>query len=450
MFPRAYYREPSKLPTLSAGKGALATVAIRAFSICAQLAFFILIARTSALEVVGLFAVASAYWVLCRALLPMGWNVSLLRRVSVLRAQNCPEQASRLLAIAVGDTAILGATWGLAVCVFAAFAAPELLTACVLASVIGLLWAVSGVLVSYLRANGDLLWSQLCDSVVVYIFPLVACGAVAVVQGTVSFDVIAGSYVASAVLAASCLLVVVRWRAPRKRKSLGGSLDVGLERRLAHRLWWNQAFAALSGRASILLAAPVAGVASTAIIEAGLRAQLVGATLAWAGGTVASPRYAVAHETSRPEGPRILNIVTWAAMLPSILVVVALAAWGETILSILGAAFASERWTITLMALAAVIELPAASGGYFLMMTGRERIASLSTVVQLVTLVACALALAPAMGALGMAVAVVIAATCRSATVLIGLRKHKIASPVSVRGLNTLINVAVGQMGFRR
>lgn len=450
MFLLALYPGPVKLPTLSAGRGALATVAIRAFSICAQLAFFILIARTSTLEAVGLFAVASAYWVLCRALLPMGWNVSLLRRASVLRAQNHPEQASRLLTIALGDTAIFGVAWGLAVCLVAAFAVPEMLGHCVLASVIGLLWAEIGILVSYLRANGDLLWSQLCDGVVVYILPLMICGGVACLQGTVGLDIIVGSFVASAALAAGCLFVVVRWRAPRKRKSLGGSVNAALERRLARRLWWNQAFSALSGRASILLAAPVAGVATTAIVEAGLRAQLVGVTLAWAGGTVASPRYAVAHETGRPEGPRVLNIVTWAAILPSMLVVAVLTVWGETILSVLGAPFASERWTITLMALAAVIELPASSGGYFLMMTGRERVASLSTVVQLVALVACAFALAPSMGAVGIALAVVVAATCRSTAVLVGLRRQKIVSPVSVRGLNSLVTIAAGQLGLRR
>jgi O-antigen/teichoic acid export membrane protein len=372
----------------------------------------------------------------------MGWNIAVLRRVAVLRDIGRGHQASILLRIALRDTIVLGVAISLILICVSAVIRSDMMLDVGLAALVGVLWAVIGVLVSYLRALGDLIWSQICDGVAVYLLPLVFGGAMAVFKLSIEFDAIMTAYVASALLSILGLGIVIRSRWPRAiLASDDPSLDARTERQLAHRLWWNQAFSALSGRASVLLSAPVAGVASTAIVEAGLRTQLVGATLAWAGGTVASPRYAVAHERESKRGARMLNLVTWAALLPSLAVVVALLCWGDIILGILGPVFVDERWAITVMAMAAVIELPASSGGYFLMMTGRERLASISTVIQLVVLVLLMVILGGAWGALGIAFAVLAAAGIRSAWVVTGLQKDGVRSPLSLYGLNNLIGI---------
>lgn len=378
----------------------------------------------------------------------MGWNVAVLRRVSVLQASGGERQSLRVLRMAAGDTAVLGLVVAALVVLATGLLNSDRVIDVSLAALVGILWAEIGILVSYLRAKGDLIWSQLGDGVIIYVVPLGICGAMAAANAAFEFGLIMATYAASALLAISCLLVVMVRRRSLSAEDPNDPFDARSERQLAHRLWWNQAFSALSGRASVLLAAPVAGVAATAIVEAGLRTQLVGATLAWAGGTVASPRYAVAHESNNAKGAHMLNVVTWAALLPSLAVVAALIVWGEPILSILGPAFVAERWAITLMALAAVFELPASSGGYFMMMTGRERLASMATIVQLLTLVVFILTLGSIWGSLGIAIGVLATAALRSALVLVGLRRDGVRSPLSMGGLNTLMGSFLRRLRF--
>lgn len=431
-------------------KGALATLLIKCVSICAQLGFFILIARVSSIEVVGVFAAASACWAVGRALLPLGWNIAVLRAVSVLHSAGRNRQAYAIVRAAVAETAILGASLGAILVAVTAAVASQYTLEIALASLVALLWAEIGILVAFLRAIGDLVWSQLSDGVIVYVAPLAICGAMVIGNVTINFGIIAVSYVASAALSLAFLIGTAVRRSAPTTADPDEEISVHSQRQLARRLWWNQAFSALSGRASILLGAPVAGVATTAIIEAGLRTQLVGATLAWAGGTIASPRYAVGHSNKQTNGPKILNVVTWAAMLPSILVVFILAIWGEPILGILGASYASERWAITTMAVAAVVELPASSGGYFLMMTGRERLANVSTILQLGVLVAFIVLLGPAFGAIGIASAVLIASAVRSCIVIVSLRREGVSSPLALRGLQMLMSTVGRHLRFRR
>lgn len=435
---------------MSPAKGALVTLSIRGISICAQLVFFVMIARVSTMEVVGVFAAASACWVLGRALLPMGWNVAVLRSVSVLRVAGNSGQATTILKVALMETAILGTALGVIMVIVTVTFVGKYTLELVLASIVALLWAEMGILVSFLRGLGDLLWSQLCDGVVVYVVPLAVCGAMVVGNLTIDFLTIAATYAGSAVLSLVLLVAASMKRVVPGTANPMRAFGIRSQRRLARRLWWNQAFSALSGRASILLAAPVAGPATTAVVEAGLRTQLVGATLAWAGGTVASPRYAVAHSNNNTDGSKILSTVTWAALLPSLLVVIVLSLWGEPILEILGSSYAVERWAITMMALAAVIELPAATGGYFLMMTGREHAANRSTIVQLGVLIVLILILGPYFGASGIACSVLIASGIRSFMVVMSLRRDGVPSPLAIRGLQTLVNGIWNYVQFRK
>lgn len=448
-FPLEYCRNCEKL-ALSFTNGALLTLLIKIASICAQLGFFFLIATRSNIEVVGIFAVINAGWVLSRALLPMGWNVAVLRSVARLREHGAAESIRRILIISLAETAILGIAFGFAFILAVRVLAEGYTSTAAIAIVVGLLWAEIGVIVAFLRAHGEFVWSQLCDGIVVYILPLMICGWLALTERDIELSTIVWSYLLSAILAVVSL-VIVTWfrRFLELGKESSIRLDVSEERRLAHRLWWNLALSALAGRVSLFLAAPLSGFASTAIIEAGLRTQLVGATLAWAGGTVASPRYAVAHDKGQHQGGNLLNMVTWAVLLPSLGVALVLAIWGEPLLQLLGAPFAEERLAITFMAMAAVVEVPAATAGYFLMMTGRERSATLSGLVQLLSLVVLAFGLAPSLGASGIALAVLLSSAGKSCVVLIALHKGAIRSPLSFIGLVAIVDAFVGRLRRR-
>lgn len=347
------------------------------------------------------------------------------------------------------ETACLGVILGIAVICISTFITNDF-EVWILAASVGFCWSIIGILVSFLRGSGSLIVSQICDGVVVYVVPLVLCVGVVIARGDLTIEVILVSYVVSALMSLACLCIV-GLRMPRGTVNSGHDrLDIPIERQLARRLWWNQVFSAISSRAPVLLAAPLAGVPATAIIEAGLRTQLVGATLAWAGGTVASPRYAVAHHNRhyrRSNGSRLLSAVTWAAVLPSAGLAIVLVFWGEPILGLLGRPFSDARWAITLMAIAAVVELPGATGGYYLMMTGRERVASVSTLAQLLVMLAGALATAPVLGAFGIACAVLTATFVRTVVVLAGLRRHGVSSPLSSRGI--VLIVSKSSMLFR-
>lgn len=429
---------------MPAGKRVIATLSIRAVSIAAQLGLFVLIARVTDLGTVGVFALASATWVLMRALLPMGWNIAVLKRTAVLLETGSGRDAFRLMMRAVIETLMLGTL------LVGAFAALLLglndrqIVLWLLIASVGLVWANVAILVAYLRAYGYLVTSQVFDGVVIYVIPLTVCVASVAYIGRLDIVLVVGSHLLSGILAWICLFALVVRLLRASNAEMGPTiLSFADERQLARRLWWNQVFSALSSRAPVLLTTPLAGVATTAIIETGLRTQLVGATLAWAGGTVASPRYAVAHHHGRPDAALVLSAVTWATMLPSALVAGVLIVWGDPVLQILGEAYAKERIAVALMATAAVAELPAACAGYFLMMTGREKIASLSTLLQLLVLSFSALLLGPQWGAFGIAGAVFVAACCRSLVVLISLRLSKVESPLSPKGLIFLLRAII-------
>lgn len=427
---------------MAVGRRVIGTLAVRGISITAQLGLFVLIARSTDLHTVGTFAVAGSVWVLTRALLPMGWNIALLKRTSVLLETGSGRAAFTLLVRAVTETVVVGVLLAAIIAVTLLLLDIEQLLLWLVVAAVGLAWAIVGILVGYLRAHGYLLTSQFFDGVVIYVIPLVICGVTALLY-PLDLLVVVGSHLVSSLVALICLFALVLFLRRQDRISAPSALHMKTERQLARRLWWNQVFSALSSRAPVLLTAPLAGVSSTAIVETGLRTQLVGATLAWAGGTVASPRYAVAHHHGRSEGALILSAVTWATMLPTALVAAVLWVWGEPILQLLGDAYAEESLAVTIMATAAVAELPAACGGYFLMMTGREKISSISTLSQLVVLCVTALFLGPQFGALGIALAVLVSACCRTSVVLIGLRLHHLPAQLSLPGLRFLADVLV-------
>jgi O-antigen/teichoic acid export membrane protein len=418
----------------------IGTLVIRAASIAAQLAFFVLLARSSSLELVGAFAITMALWVIGRALLPMGWNVAVLREATLLLAGEQFSQSRILLRTATLETVGLGLLVAAAVTGIGQLFLPISTYGIAVAASVGVLWPTVSILVSFLRASGDVLRSQLGDGLVIHVVPLMICGGLHLLGRQISLETVFVSFLISALLAVVFLLGSI--------KAVGGcparTVDrdwggVRAARLLARRLWWNQAFSALSSRAPIMLGAGLGGAVSSAVIEAGLRTQLVGATLAWAGGTVASPRYALEHSRGTSRNSLLLSAITWGTLLPTCGVVVVLGFWGEPILAILGPAYVHERLAVVLMALAAVFEAPAAAGGYFLMMSGRERVATASTLLQLVILCCFSVFLSPIGGALGIAIAVALSTLSKSVFVLICMRG--LPSPLSLRGLLYLVQI---------
>lgn len=323
----------------------------------------------------------------------------------------------------------------------ALFAATTNIVTVAISVCVGLLWAEIGITADYLRAKDMLVFSQFSDGLSIHVLPLLLCGASIVLSFQLSVNLIVGSYLASSMLALVCMLSVV-FRPTSTKQSMQNperiTISRATERQLARRLWWPQTYSALSSRAPVMLAAPVLGVASTAIVETGLRTQLVGATLAWAGGTVASPRYAVAHHDRRTGNGELLSAATWVAFLPTAAVAIGLVFFGEELLGFLGEPYADHHWVITLMAIAAVIELPAATSGYFLMMTGRERIALFANAGQFLTLTSLAALLGANFGTMGIAVAVLQASIVRTTIALVGLRNTGASSPFALSGI-TLI-----------
>lgn len=413
------------------------TLGIRGVSIGTQLLLFVLIARETDVTTVGIFAIANTIWFLSRSLLPLGWNLAILRRVSVLKSQSQHKYALRLLMKASVETLLFaGAVMVAAVIVASAVGVP--LSVAFFVSLVAILWSQIGILSAYLRACGSIIQSQISDSLTIYAIPFAVCFALPLQNIDLTLNVIFAAFFVSAVVA--CLMMVA-FVVVDARRNIGeghGGGSLVRERAMAHRLWWPQVFTTFSSRLPILIAAPIAGAAATAMIETGLRTQLVGATLAWAGGIIASPRYAVAHDRQDHAAQKLLPALTWASAIPTAGVVLVILFFGDPLLAILGEEYAASRLTIALMATASLLEVPAATSGYFLMMTGREKIANLGTAAQCISILVISVCVGPFLGALGIAAGVLAGAFVRSTIVIACLHRSSVISPISPVGLRTL------------
>lgn len=410
-------------------------------SIIAQLAVFVILAMNLPLSQVGQFALVSGVWVLSRALGPLGWDLLIMREMSRLSQGNDVGYYRSLAMKAVAVSAIPTAAVLAAMTLWITnpSGGEEWLTS---GSIVlgGTLWAAVGPIISALRGLGRPQIAQLIDSLLLQVLPAFGISVCAMfgltsLHGAIfsySISAIAATMVGSVALVRVLNSAMLEAHASTDRPRFFQLQVVAL------RLWVGQLATALSNRLSTLLTAPLAGLSAVALVETGLRGQLVSSTISWAIGVIASPRYATEGDSAR--SLRTLSAAIGAISVASGVFLVAVALLGPVLLPLLGAAYASAYVPLLLMCLAAFTESIASACGYFFGMTGRENQNAIGSVIQLCVLIGAAIALVPSLGAAGTGVAVLSASAMRSAYALFALGKMGLLSVASpVRAMRALI-----------
>lgn len=402
----------------SIGSSSAAVLGIRGFSIAGQLATVVVLARSLSLSEFGLFAVASAAWMLARALAPLGANIAVLRLGSV-DWHDGGTGAKGLLRAAELQTLLVVVPGGIVAAVV-----PTLWNghseSAIVAVVVGVLWALIAPVITLLRAVNLIIVGQAIDGLGLQVVPLMVIVVLSLTQ-PISLSMAYGAYAigAALTLAAAFILLWIRLRGiPQTTRP-----DVGAFFQLSLRLWQTQIFSALSTRAPVLLAGPLAGLAQTALVETAYKPQIVSSTIAWAIGTNASPRYARTPDLAA--AMPILRFSTMATASSTAALLLAIAVGGPSLLSFMGEDYAAAYQPMLVMIGAGVLESPALAAGYFFAMAGHERISIRITFAQFATLVVGLFALLPILGAMGAALALVCASSMR--TVLSLMRLHQLA-----------------------
>jgi O-antigen/teichoic acid export membrane protein len=367
----------------------------------------------------------------------MGWDIAILKQAGNLRSGGQNSAAARLLYLGLRDTT---GTWLASTLVIAPILVRSFdfsLGQAIGVHSIGLLWAYIGLLSSFLRSFYSVTKTQMWDALGSQLLPQ----AVVILMVAMNFEIGVTTVASLAALGAfaSCvgLLGVVLLKSAHKGFAETSSSSV--DRRLALRLWMSQVLGLLSSRCITLITVPVAGLAAGGLIEAGLRVQQVGGTLAWVTGTVVSPRYARSGVGSSDDRARLLNISTWVVLAPSVLWALTVLSVGENLLSLLGDAYSHGRLAISLMAVAGAADALAASCGYFFAMTGLEGWATRISLIQLICLLSGVLILGRLWGAEGAAISVLAASLVRSGASIWLIKSLGLRSPLAVAGLRETI-----------
>lgn len=434
-------------------RGGVASVAlIRGGTLVAQTLAFVFLARSTGVEVVARVGIATAVWALSRSLLPLGWDIALLRVAVGLRSAGKAGTAQRLVHCALRDTV---ACWLVSVLVVTPllmrFVSLSLVD-CLAVQGVALTWAMIGVLASYARACSSVALTQLVDGGGTQILPQVAVIVLLALGIHVDLLHVAACSGVGAVLSLVLLVRIVHLE--RIARRLPPIVEAADTRRLALRLWIAQVAGLLPGRAVTVITVPVAGYAAGGVVEAGLRLQQVGGTLAWVMGMVVSPRYAQDVEDDDRRRGALLNVSTWAAFLPSLALALLISLAGPHALGVLGEEYQREWVAMSLMAWAGVADAVGASCGYFFAMVGLERQASWIAVFQSMVLVTGIVLLGGRYAAQGATAAVLLATTSRALLSLAVLRRHEVCSPLGLsyvrrarRGCDVAGRSAVVEMG---
>lgn len=391
-------------------RGAAAILSLRVISIFAQLVVFATLAVQLPISEVGLFALASATWVLARALSPLGWDVLLLREAATLATRGDFRAVAKLtthgslLSAAVSFTAFVP--------IFAFFFPDDRTTSLIIVAT-AVLWGMIGPLVASLRGIGLSLIAQVYDSVGLQVLPAVVVTSLSLF-GSLSLEATLLSFTISAFVAVtSCAALMLA----RTRGARPGDNDQAVSIKSLYpsalRLWSAQVAAAVSSRLPTLLTAPMAGLKATALVETGSKGQLVGATISWALGIIASRRYSTEADSALAQ--RTLSAAIGVTFLATVAFTAAVAGLGPFLLPLLGSDYLAAFVPLVLMCLAAVAESIASAAGYYFAMTRRETQNATGGVLQLVVLAGSMLALTPLYGASGTGVAVLLGSTARTA-----------------------------------
>jgi len=401
-----------------------------------QVLIFALIARTQPLEIVGIYAVVNALWLLWRALGPLAFDQAAYRFIPTYISNKEPGKIYGFFLHSV-SAAFKSGVFGTAVCcVLAALShllgAPFRPDIAVLLIIFGLAlpaYALIGLYVGILRSTGSLAAAQLPESVVLQaafgIFVLFLW-----VSNETTLVMLAAAQMVAAISVA--LLYAIVWRRyarilPQTMLSNQERSDItGMRKSVLATL----AVTEISVRSPVAIVSLVLGPAAAALLEAAQRFGTLGSLTTWAVGTVVSPLLAQTY--SKGDLNQVQNLYSLASILQtgcSLGLLIALFWWGEWVLTtILGVDFGAASIPTVLLAIATLVNASGGVASIYLTMTGREMTVFQFSISRLIAILAFVPFLGWTLGVSGVAGALILGSILRD----IGLTAY-VAGRTSLR-----------------
>lgn len=392
-------------------------VGLRLANVPLQFVLFTLIAWHYSLAQVGTYALFNAAWFFARQLGPMGLEQSSLRFIPALMAEGRAAQSRRferrarqLIFLVVGAVALLA---GLAVYLFDITELSRLTGwqfAAGLAALPG--YALVALMAGQFRARGKIKAGQWPDSI---LFPLVAMAIIqaAHVMGQTSLFWLLGAHAVAIWCAVGIywLLSLGHLAGPQApltasetRSIRSASLTIAL----------GGGVNVLSNRLPLILVSAMIGTPAAALYEAASRIGALGTLGTWAAGAAVSPMLSDAHARKQQARMQELLIAAcWTALLPALIIFLALIPWGGFALSLFGPQYTAAHWALVALAGFAAINASAGLTGNAFNMTGHERVVLAFNGGQLLTILILAPLLIHFGGITGAAVAVMLGTIVR-------------------------------------
>ena len=377
------------------------TLAIRIMGLILQVGVFALITRTNSLETVGLYAIVNSGWVLARFLGPMGYDRAALRFVSQFFEEQQNDKvaafsrfATRKILRFIVPVSLVLVVSAIAIAVNTPVFTPTAQLVILFAA--GLpAYALGGLIISLLRASGDIPAAQLPDAILMQV--LLGAGVLALVQsGIINIIWLLAIQVVAVWLVLG--IYILAWR-----RVISSSSSDPMDKKecrdistMTRSVIGGLTVTALAASAPVLLISITLGPPAAALMEAARRFGLLAGLSTWAVGVAVSPLMARAHK--RSDHRQLQNLLTISSILqtlPALIILAGLVIFGQWLLmSLLGSEFEAAYGAMVLMAIAMTINASGSAASSFLVMAGGEKtvlhysLASLLIIVSGIPLIA--------------------------------------------------------------
>jgi O-antigen/teichoic acid export membrane protein len=428
-------------------------VSMRMGGIALQLGWFMLLVRLLPLEAVGYYSVVNSFWLLLRALGPLGHDSALIREGGALVKEGHYPRVRGLLQAGILYSLSRQALLIFTLLLLAYGFASEILPfdiPLLLAIGVG---AIGYMLFGFYSASMLVLERQIAAHALESLaLPLgtilIALGLW--LGGNIHFELL--------IMAQACyVLLLCLVYAFMVRRYFGRQLtapDAG-ERLLFHALAWRifgtLALNNLNVRVPVLISPFLIGAAGTALLETALRFAALLGIIQWCTGFVIGPKLPKAKDDP-VQLQALLIIGCWLVALPALMLYLFFAGAGEWMLAWLaGKSYQAAYLPLLLVALGYFLNAASGPTSHYFLMLGHERESFYISLVETVLTLLLLIMLGIYVGILGMAIAIAVGLGFRNLWLNLRLKPltglHPgIWSPEGVRGMVTLLQQLRGRL----
>lgn len=386
---------------------------LRILGIGFQLGWFMLLVRLLPQEQVGIYSAINAFWLLMRALGPLGSDQALMRQIPSLLEQGDRPRARLWQRLALhyllrwqGLLLLLGFVLALVAQALGLWEMPAWML--VMIALVALFYGINGQQVYVMLAAGRPMLANGWESL--WLPLALALASVALhLAGALSLANLLCSQ--GVIMLGFCLfgLWLVRRMLQGETQELP-QLSPPERAEFAHQsrsLFATSAVIHLNMRLPVVIAPLMIGAAQTAILETAIRFATLLGLVSFAAAQVVLPKIsAYARQQKRSELQQLLHESSWLIFLPTLLLYGALALLGKWMLSLLaGEAYMDAYAPMLVLGAAYVLAAAAGPMQHVYTMSGLAHLVSKVSLLEMLMSLFLIWLLAPVLGAMGMAAA---------------------------------------------